>query len=304
MNVEPIAAISTVLVADYVETFPAEVKYVWLSPWTFVKVLFLLARCSVFLEAVFVIGYSFTETADLTPLTCDVWLALTGMSVVSSIALAEAIFFIRIYALSGRSRLMWSYLILQWTTVHVAQFVLMGYIVRSFAFPIIPGVVERIGCFGIPLPRSIPMLTALFSLPVFSGMMLVLIMGYLGLRKFRLAHATNLITIYFRDGYLYFLVIASLAIVNVILGLKITGPSNLVIGESQGVLYSILSCRLLLHMRHVGGQTTHNSGDGGHNDGGVSDQLSLEPIHFANAGACRTYISGTSSGAKTASEYS
>ncbi|TFK24196.1 hypothetical protein FA15DRAFT_432487 [Coprinopsis marcescibilis] len=250
------AAISTVLVADYVETFPSEVNYIWSAPWSLVKVLFLLARYSAFIEATFVIAYSFTERSDLSPVTCEIHLGIAGLAVVASIALAEAIFFVRVYALSGRSRPMFFYLIFQWTAVHVGQFVLMGYIIRSFEYPIIPDITAQIGCFAFPIPRAIPLLTALFALPVFSGSTLVLIMAYLGLKKFRHVHATNLITIYFRDGLLYFIVLASLAIANIVLGLNITGPSNFVIGEFQGILYSILSCRLLIHMRQVGNKTS------------------------------------------------
>ncbi|TFK24189.1 hypothetical protein FA15DRAFT_756736 [Coprinopsis marcescibilis] len=216
------AAISTVLIAEYIETFPSEVNYIWPAPWSLIKVLFFLARYSAFIEVAFVIAYSFTERPDVSPATCEIHLGIAGLAVVASIALAEAIFFVRVYALSGRSKPMLFYLVLQWIVVHVGQVALMGHIIRSFAFPMIPHITAKIGCFAFPLPRAIPLLTAMFALPVFSGIALVLIMAYLGLKKFRHVHTTKLITIYFRDGFLYFIVLASLAIANIVLGLNIT----------------------------------------------------------------------------------
>ncbi|TFK17658.1 hypothetical protein FA15DRAFT_760982 [Coprinopsis marcescibilis] len=300
------AAISTALIVDYIETLPAEVTYVWAAPWTMIKVLFLLARYSPFVTASLVIAYSFTESADTLASTCDTLVGFAGMFVVVNIALSEAIFFARIYALSGRSRHMLFYLSFQWIAVHLTQFVMMGIVVKSLTYPIIPHVTARVGCFGFPLPRLIPAIQALFSLSMFSGGVLLLIMGYLGFQRFRHARASNLMNIYFRDGILYFLALASLAIVNIVLGVYITGPSNFVIGECQGILYSMLSCRLLLHMRHVGNKSTATQFSDRNQLGRACpnpEQLTMEPVKFVSVRSVPLTDSELGAATKKASEY-
>ncbi|TFK17657.1 hypothetical protein FA15DRAFT_710575 [Coprinopsis marcescibilis] len=52
-------------------------------------------------------------------------------------------------------------------------------------------------------------------------------------------------------------IIAGLAIVNIVtVSLTVGKPYNFVLGESQGILHSILACRLVRHLRKVGSRKT------------------------------------------------
>ncbi|TFK24193.1 hypothetical protein FA15DRAFT_656154 [Coprinopsis marcescibilis] len=243
-------AISTVLV-----------KYIWAAPWSLVKVLFLLTRYLAFVEVGFMVAYMFEGRVGLSPVICEVYFGIGGLTIVASIALAEAIFFVRVYAISNRSRAMFLYLTFQWAAIHIAQFVLMGFITRNLESRALDDLTPMTDqdnddftavlgrCFPGPRLRALTLATALFALPVLSGTTLVGIMMYLGFKKFRHVRATALTTIYFRDGLVYYVVLAGLSIVNIGLCLSIVAPTNIVLGEFQGVLYTILSCRLVLNLR-------------------------------------------------------
>ncbi|TFK17655.1 hypothetical protein FA15DRAFT_313858 [Coprinopsis marcescibilis] len=228
------SALTTLLVADYLHTLPSEVRYIWPAPWSAVKILFLLTRYLAFINLFAGLSYGHSETRTLTAETCHVLLRMECMSVLATVLFAEAILFIRVYALSGRSKLLVRYLIPHFLIVHTTEFILMGYVMMNSLHPINPAVSEHIGCLAIPAsPRTVELLSGVYSLFVFSGVVLLSIMIWLCYQNFGHVDmsASNLIAVFVRDGCAYFLVIASQAIANIVISLTVGQGYNIILGE-------------------------------------------------------------------------
>ncbi|TFK21419.1 hypothetical protein FA15DRAFT_707251 [Coprinopsis marcescibilis] len=256
-------AVVTVLVVNYVQTFKAEMCYYRSAPWSLVKFLFIIARYSAFLDAASVTAYFLLPIEDPSPVVCKTFQALGTMSFLATVALTEGILFIRVYAVSARNRFVLIWLSTQYVLVHCAEFALMGILVANTQFPTITGITEYIGCTVIPPSNHGMLLRCIFGLLVLNAGVLVLLMGWMGLVRFRHAPASALVETFFRDGLGYFLVIASVAVINIVANVRVT-MANFILAEAQGIFHSILACRLVLHLRKVGLQGVNADYDPSH----------------------------------------
>ncbi|TFK18286.1 hypothetical protein FA15DRAFT_675403 [Coprinopsis marcescibilis] len=264
-------AVGTILVVDYLETFSSEVAHIWNSPWSAIKVLFLLARYSIFIDVALIIRYYATETLNLSPITCRAFLITGAVSVVVTIAFSEAILFVRVYALSGRSRRMLVFLSIQYILTHTAEIVLMTRLTTGAGFPIIPGVTERIGCTPDTPPHTDTFLRLIFGMFLLNGAVLVTLMTWLGYKRFDRFRLSQVAVVFFRDGFNYFFIITAIGIINMVVSFEATA-TNFVLGEAQGIFHSIMACRLVLHLREVGSET-----------GFASDREVRRPVHVNEA---------------------
>ncbi|TFK26995.1 hypothetical protein FA15DRAFT_754674 [Coprinopsis marcescibilis] len=253
------AGLMTFLVADYLETLPWEVEYVWKSKWNLVKVLFLLARYSIFLEVILFVPYQITRSPEFTRQECQAFYIICGMGVILTITFTQAIFFIRVWALSGRSKGMQYYLYAQFFVMHGTQLIL-GCLVSAWT-SVLTGtglpITQHTGCLFLPRPELGPIISFLFGLFVISSTILVCIMCWFGFRLYR-SHPTNLITIIFSDGLLYYFTLAALSTTNTVLNKRIDQSPEilLILIEGEAVLHSVLACRLLLHVRELARTTS------------------------------------------------
>ncbi|TFK26977.1 hypothetical protein FA15DRAFT_754662 [Coprinopsis marcescibilis] len=243
-------AITTLAVADHLQTLPQEIQYMWPAPWGAIKVLFFLARYTVFLNVSFVLRYCFA--ADLTPAACHMFIGMGCLFTLGTVALAEGILFARVYAISERSRTILLYLVLQFIAIHGTQFALMTTFLVDLKFQESP-LPKLIGCSPVSSPNAGRLLSAIFSLFVLSMTVLASIMCCIGYKRFR-DNGSTLVTIFFRDGIYYFFCLATIAVANVVVNsIASRSPTaqafNLMLGELQGVFHAILSVRLVLHMR-------------------------------------------------------
>ncbi|TFK18284.1 hypothetical protein FA15DRAFT_760686 [Coprinopsis marcescibilis] len=277
-------AVGTILVIDYLQTFASEVKHIWHSPWSAIKILYLLARYSPFLDAGLIIRYYLTETADLSPQTCRTFLIAGTISVIVTVAFAEAILFIRVYALSGQSKFMRAYLVIQYLVTHVAELALMAKLTSQAGFPIIPGITEHIGCTPSAPPHTELVMRVIFGLFVFNGAVLVVIMAWLCYKRFCPFRVSHIAFVFMRDGFLYFVVIAVIGVVNIIVSVE-TRATNFVLGESHAIFHSIMACRLVIHLREVATDNTTVEFDRDHRlsrgtGNGVDESSALGILQF------------------------
>ncbi|TFK21427.1 hypothetical protein FA15DRAFT_707258 [Coprinopsis marcescibilis] len=287
--------IATVLVIDYIGTIHLEIRHVWSAPWSPIKALFLLARYSAFLDVAFIVRYNLISKADLSAETCRLFHSLGVATVLVTVALAEGVLFIRVYALSARNKVLMACLMTQFVLVHAGEFALMSVLIKTTGFDIIPGIADFIGCTPLPPPNSSMILRLIFGLLVLNATVLVMLMCWLGIRRFRNTRVSNLVAVFFRDGLGYFLVIASIAVVNIIANSRITA-SNFILAESQGVFHAILACRLVLHLREVGSQTeTEVRGGRGKDDDhfNIIALRSTQPHRFPLIEITKTQITET-----------
>ncbi|KAF6758710.1 hypothetical protein DFP72DRAFT_888007 [Ephemerocybe angulata] len=222
----------------------------WGTKWSVAKALFFLSRYLAFLDVPFAVY--FHTTSGLTGKTCHVMFVSVTSSILVGIALAEAILFLRVWAISGRDRILSIYLIFHFTAVHLVQAVLFGLFIGSLEFgpssSPLPGI---IGCFPLP-PKSKTLntlLSALFGLIVANELSILFITFVIGLRKFR-DFRNPLIRVFYVDGFSYFLVLSAISTTNVVVDL--VGPPEyrfLGLVVLQRVMHSILSTRMILHLR-------------------------------------------------------
>ncbi|KAJ2923952.1 hypothetical protein H1R20_g13143, partial [Candolleomyces eurysporus] len=119
-------AVVALWAVDWLQTLPLEVEVIWPSPWNFVKVLFLLNRYF----PVDVIG-AFIYLNVANPNTCMIANSFGGVSSVLGIAMAEAIIFLRLYALSDQGTLFRIWLYLQFFLVQAASLAMVGLFLAS-----------------------------------------------------------------------------------------------------------------------------------------------------------------------------
>ncbi|KAF5324454.1 hypothetical protein D9611_004128 [Ephemerocybe angulata] len=229
----------------------------WGTKWSVAKALFFLSRYLAFLDVPFAVY--FHTTSGLTGKTCHVMFVSVTSSILVGIALAEAILFLRVWAISGRDRILSIYLIFHFTAVHLVQAVLFGLFIGSLEFgpssSPLPGI---IGCFPLP-PKSKTLntlLSALFGLIVANELSILFITFVIGLRKFRdfrnpLIRASRSLVFHVSLSLRpHPYILLAISTTNVVVDL--VGPPEyrfLGLVVLQRVMHSILSTRMILHLR-------------------------------------------------------
>ncbi|KAF5324710.1 hypothetical protein D9611_004127 [Ephemerocybe angulata] len=235
------------LVVDYIGTFEAEVSMMWKAKWSFAKALFFLTRYLAFFDVPLAIY--FHTSLGLPPRTCQVLFIVETISLLVGVAVAEAILFLRVWALSGRNRKLLIYLTAQYTAVHLVEAVLFGHFLFGLEFGPSP-LPTVIGCLPLPPKKKIQnsMLSALFGLILANELVILFITFFIGLTKFRDLRSP-LIKTFYLDGFFYFLILSAISIGNMIVDLVGPPEYRFLIVVLQRVMHSVLSGRMILHLR-------------------------------------------------------
>ncbi|TFK24690.1 hypothetical protein FA15DRAFT_669265 [Coprinopsis marcescibilis] len=283
------AACWTLLIVEHLHLLPSEIQYVWKTRWSLVKALFLITRYLSLLEIVLVCQDRFWDKT--TQEACRTSLIITLMTGLTIVTCAEAILFIRVYAFSGHARPMLYYLSLQYIVVHGGQLVAITLTItkarftteREYHHPGTHCIVDFASThvvdgliFGTTISFAI------------SGILLVLIMSWLGYTKYRHVPITSLVPGLIRDGVAYYLLISVVVAVKITILLAYAKANedrflNHGLAEGQVIIHSLLACRLVLQLRQLGDTASTSTQRerigvvGGHNN----DQP-FQPIQFAS----------------------
>ncbi|KAF7313109.1 hypothetical protein MKEN_00996800 [Mycena kentingensis (nom. inval.)] len=253
----------TILAFDYLLTLDMEMSLIWPSRISLSKTLFFLARYTPFFDVPVGLcpclehsrardSFSTFDSAsvfspvNLQQVCRDINTAFTVMSVFG-IIVGEAILVLRTFALAERSKRV----LLIFGSVYLAaaltSIVLVALFLKSMVFgppihPLIPGCNETDGDFlfvGISFILLLVNETALMSYTI-----------YLGWRKYRHLQNPFIVTLY-RDGitYFVFLFLGSAANFAILLGGQ--GELQELLSTFLRVMHSVLSTRILLHVRDV-----------------------------------------------------
>jgi len=235
------AASLMLLVYDYFLTLDLEVDLIWRSKFSFVNVLYFLSRYTMFVDAPLLV-YIVTAIPHIPTKTCilasEIWHGFAFFGLVS----VHAILAVRTTALWEHNRkIVWSLWGLLSLTV-VGCLVIAYMHLKSTA---IQSLSTNCGFNGSPTAFFIIVLILIFETVI---VILTTLRWYNTIR-----HSTSplIVTIY-RDGILFFVCLFLVSLVNIII--QSSGPSDLqglMIGL-QSVMHSILSCRIVLHVRKAG----------------------------------------------------
>ncbi|KAF6751034.1 hypothetical protein DFP72DRAFT_909106 [Ephemerocybe angulata] len=230
------------VVVDFIQTFPDEVRLMWPAPSSVPKFLFFLARYYILLHTVFRMIYE--QARGLSPEACKITFVLVFVSSSFAVLCAESILFIRVWAFSHRNRKIGIYLTLQFFSIHVPALVLMIQFVKSVKFA--PLVFRTWTC--IPVYGDYVWLGVCFCLALASVVTIMLIMVSIALKNYRQIKS-DLFTLFYRDGILYFLCLSVLASANIAVNFLAPPAYKFLLLEMQVLTHVILSTRMLLHLR-------------------------------------------------------
>ncbi|RXW25149.1 hypothetical protein EST38_g664 [Candolleomyces aberdarensis] len=232
------------LTADYLETLPREVRYMWPSKLSVPKALFFINRYWAFAHTIIsVIHHGDLSLSGLKG--CQRIFALDAYSCLLLPAVCEAISYVRVYAFAGRNKYL---LALQ----AIKLWVLVRFLptVEFAEFP--PE--AHVGCLAVR--ANSVLLSNIYILVVVSLATVTFIMVFIAYQRQRNTHGVDsgsLFSLFYRDGIWYFVVLSALAVANIIF--DHTAPSNglqFTMVQMQVHMDSILAGRMLLHLREWG----------------------------------------------------
>ncbi|KAF6765513.1 hypothetical protein DFP72DRAFT_204309 [Ephemerocybe angulata] len=238
----------TIVVVDYIQTLPDEVRHMWTAPLSIPKLLFIVVRYSIFFKvfsAMVVPGTFFADNFSVNG--CFHWFRLTAAASLFIIITSEAILIYRVYAISGRGRRMFVALAAQFIVIHAVVVYFLGAHVSSVKFTIsqLPA-----GTTCMMISSNGPLLSAVYATLLGSVTIAMLLMAVFLFRKYW-GFDSKLLTAFYSDGILYFLCLAVLISANVAVNwVARDAYKNLLILYELDA-HAILSTRMLLHIRKV-----------------------------------------------------
>jgi len=263
---------AAIFIYDYLLTLHREIKLIWFSQWTYTKVLFLLVRYLTFADT-FLLLYNqlfFNVSADM----CR-WTYLGALWLVTlKMALAEVILALRTWAVWERSKVVFALLASIMFGNRVVQCVFTGLLTRHMigyiTEPMYPGFrgcnVGNVSVSGIKLPYTYLGLTCVEAV-------ILTLMIISGFKLYRMEALAGLSEIVHRDGILFYIILLGITTANVVIGFSplLVNLNTLMLTPLEGVLYSVLTTRIVLNIRQVGAHPN-----------GAQTELHTSPMEFAD----------------------
>lgn len=231
----------SLVVADYLHTLPEEVRLLWPVRMSIPKLLFLGTRYYIFVHIVFSILW---QRTDLPPSVCKSGFDRLSVSCVVLIALTDGLMFLRVYAFSGKNRVMLAYLLFQFVGHNIAAYAIIAKYLPTVKFLKLP--FSNVPC--LPIETSEILLGAAFIVLFITAVIEMIVMLYLAYRKHKDLD-TSLWKVCCKDGVLYFVALAILATLNIIVTFGASGGWKFLFVQMVTNLHVIFSTRLLLHLR-------------------------------------------------------
>ncbi|KZV80617.1 hypothetical protein EXIGLDRAFT_780743 [Exidia glandulosa HHB12029] len=247
--------VGVLILCDYVETFADEVELVWTANWRAGKILFIAIRYSIFPLLVFDVVNELCYTSDFAEYARGHPWHQPRMSSASEnnyvtwgifcgILLTQIVFALRTWAIWSRPR---------WLTIFMSglfaitlgaeiYFVAAWYgnISAPTAAVILPS--ETVGSIAQPIAIWI-------VLSVFDAVLMTLtLVKTIEQFKYR-SSGISFITIVYQDGILYLLAVLATSMVYLGVALIPNEVSLMLVANVQYKFYTILACRIMLHIR-------------------------------------------------------
>ncbi|KZV78504.1 hypothetical protein EXIGLDRAFT_847476 [Exidia glandulosa HHB12029] len=240
-------------VYDYVLTFGEEYEYFWQSPWGFVKALFIWNRY--FYLAFVAVDLTFSLQNTFPDHVCKIWGDLCPILIVISSASIEFLLSYRVWALYQKTRVI--------TIVLIGIFVveMTAVVVLSTVTILREGVLSRpgpflAGCFPTNIPHWF--WTVFIPPAVASALLFFLTAAKTVQTVGTCRNVAPLMTLFLRDGVVYFAFISITLSINIILFL-VARPA--LASAGVGFCYTIpplFTTRILLNVRRCHARRTVN----------------------------------------------
>ncbi|KAH8827702.1 hypothetical protein DL96DRAFT_1680117 [Flagelloscypha sp. PMI_526] len=270
-----------VLLWDWLITFSAEVHYVWPTRWSLGKVLFFLTRylplsdVCLSIIALQLMNPPDDEAACQKPYVAIVWLDVLGILV------AQFILTLRTWAVYDRNK--WVLFCL--SGLLVVEGIFGGIAVITFVNTIVwtgPEFAGVRGCNIITVDNRL-VSGSYVGVMIFETTVFVATMVR-ALQRRRHTFGSRLLKVIFRDGLIFYLIIVSMSVLNVVVMYATPQEYTVVLVIFQRVMHSIATGRILLHMRESGAKSQlHVDSEGHRTEAWEMDTHNGPPstIHFA-----------------------
>ncbi|KAH8102206.1 hypothetical protein BXZ70DRAFT_60083 [Cristinia sonorae] len=239
---------AALLVYDIFLTLDDEVRYIWPSKISLVKLLYFATRYLAILDRVAGLYHQFQ--ANVSNSQCKMTYIVGSWAVVVGIVIAESILMLRTWVIWGRSTKIALLLIVLFGGAILGVVVIDALFLKTLTFktfpdPSIPSCV---------LSGASPTIGATFIILIAVETLVLILTLIKGIERFRVtgtARTRGLIFVLYRDGILFYVYLLGISVLNFILTLNLPYyRTDLLIGI-QRVLHGCLSARILLHLREA-----------------------------------------------------
>jgi len=248
------------LIYDYLLTIRLEVIFVWFSPWTYTKVLFLFARYLPIINIYFLIHNQLlpdvSEHSCTWTFTVAVWILMSGIAVAEDIFPSTVILMIRTWAVWHQNRTVGIGLAILMCGILILECVCNSRFIKSLNIQPAPYRGFK-GCF-VTAESSSVLLIDFMALTVLELIVLTL-MAISAFRACRSGDNLELSNVIYRDGILSYVYLLCVALANVIVMLVSPSELKILLSPLQSVMYSALTCRIIINIRSVASRTCEAS---------------------------------------------
>ncbi|KAF9007421.1 hypothetical protein BDQ17DRAFT_1276056 [Cyathus striatus] len=232
---------------DYLLTLKLEVSLIWPSKWGAIKILFLIARYSPFVDSFVIFYHHFTP--GMSPDSCFKAYHANGWMYFSGACLAEVILTLRTWAVWRNNNKVKFGLPVFFVAIWTASCIIIAKFLRTLSF-LTPSLAGFRGC--LPIHGSSILSGTWILLMVFNFGAFIL----MALRVLTSRHQgrgrSELLQIVHRDGLTYYFYLFVISLINVILVLKLPLDFVNLLSTLERMVQAILGCRVILHIRERG----------------------------------------------------
>ncbi|KAH6912039.1 hypothetical protein BKA70DRAFT_824249 [Coprinopsis sp. MPI-PUGE-AT-0042] len=265
------AVCMTLVVLEFFQHLELERTLVWTSKWTLCKCLFLISRYLLFGIVATWLYYIAAPnnpsvevrvhrhpvwrllTSDLQ--TCRILFCTGGILITIACLCADAVLYIRVYALSLQSKAIKTVLIAHYVVVSLASLVGMAMFLNSRPAGPTIHLSGLAVCVSVPSPASDRWAIIQYGLLLYSAAFTMLLSLWYGARLFWSVQPTPpafmLVRIFYADGAFYCAAITAISTANILVSIHAPRQYHLILVIPQTVIHGILATRMILHLREV-----------------------------------------------------
>ncbi|EAU89002.2 hypothetical protein CC1G_10698 [Coprinopsis cinerea okayama7 len=189
----PHHAHSKLKLAEYIQTLELEVSLVWPSPWNHVKIVYFLNRLVPFMIII-----------------CGIY-----WGVALSILISELILYFRVYALSGRGRVIKHFIVINGVLIWASSLALVGKYLELGTWTTYESNSRILGCTTSSTSANHSQLIMIsYAILLYSGIAMMVLSVYYGLRGYWRSKHSPLVKVFYRDGTFYFIALTVMATLN------------------------------------------------------------------------------------------
>jgi len=241
---------AAILTYDYLLTLHLEIKLVWLSRWSYTKILFLLIRYSSF--AYVILGIYGQVSPDISVKSCKVVYPLGYWLVLLHLFFAEFILAIRTWVIWKQNRSIGFLLSAVICALVIVSCISVGKTFKLIKYipPPYPGYK---GCFAMIDGTQKLLWESYLTLTIFQAIVLALLL-ISAFRTYRRGDDGKLSYVIHRDGIMFYVYLFCISAATMFLTFASSASIAALLVSHVNALYTVFTTRIILNIRDEGNQ--------------------------------------------------